>query len=1006
MYLKALEIQGFKSFPEKTRIVFEKEITAIVGPNGSGKSNISDAILWVMGEQRSKTLRGGKMEDVIFSGTEKRGALGFAQVSLIIDNSDRIFDFDCNELTLTRRYYRSGESEYYINREAVRLKDINNLLMDTGLGRDGYSIIGQGRIAEIVSTKSTDRREIFEEAAGISRYRSRKEESERKLEKTEENLLRISDKIDELELQVEPLKKQSETAKKYLVLRDELRLREISLWMATLDKLRAQSGEINEAYNEAKARLDNAHRSLEALYASSENLSGKMREKDIEVENARARLSAEEAKVADADAAAAALRANIESSEAAIARMKNDMAEASERVLEVSGKIDLNNKRIAEIDAELMELADKAKSASNVIEGCRMKLESRERAYRELEEKTSRLSVDTRSLDAKINMLSEMEKDYEGFSKAVKTVMREKKRGNLRGIHGPVANLLRTDDEFALAIETALGAAMQNIAVDTQNDGRSAIELLKRSDSGRATFLPVDTIRGSVMKDAPVNDPGFVGIAYDLAHFDEKYDGIFANLLGRTVVAETLADAVRISKNSGNRLRIVSLDGQLINAGGSMTGGSAAKGTGILSRANELIKLRKLLEQRSRELDSARDELAKSASAMSALRYELEMANDDLNSVKNEIGAHNAEKRATESAISQLNALLDALSGDGEARKAALNAADAAKSETERRLSECLASRRTLNETAEAVRASIAEINAKKLELEGRRTKADKDAQDKNRELLELERGCARLEQKKVAADMEEKQILDKLWDNYELSHTAAQSLRQPIENLQKESRSIADLRRQISALGTPNIGAIEEYERVSTRYDFLTGQRDDVEKAKKELLGVINDVTGEMKEVFTREFKLIDENFRETFLELFGGGKAQLILEDESDPLACGIDIKVQPPGKAVSNISLLSGGEKAFVAIALYFAILKVRPTPFCVMDEIEAALDEANVVRFAEYLRRVCSKTQFVVITHRRGTMEEADYLYGVTMQEKGVSKVIELDLEAAQRSVEEG
>lgn len=1005
MYLKALEIQGFKSFPEKTRITFEKEITAIVGPNGSGKSNISDAILWVMGEQRSKTLRGGKMEDVIFSGTEKRGALGFAQVSLIIDNSDRIFDFDNNELVLTRRYYRSGESEYYINREAVRLKDINGLLMDTGLGRDGYSIIGQGRIAEIVSSKSTDRREIFEEAAGISRYRSRKEESERKLEKTEENLLRISDKIDELELQVEPLRKQSEVAKKYLVLRDEMRIREISVWMATLDKLRAQSGEVLVSYEAAKAKLDNAHRSLEALYASSENISSRMREKDVEAENARQRLSAAEAKISQNDATAAVFRANIKNSETEIARMESDMAEAETRVREIEDSIAKNEVAISNIDATLKDLEDKLSSASNVIEGCRMKLGTRESAYKALEEKSRTLTVDVRSLDAKINMLSEMEKDFEGFTKAVKTVMREHKRGTLRGVHGPVANLLRTDDEFALAIETALGMSMQNIVVDTQNDGRSAIELLKRSDSGRATFLPVDTVHGTVMRDAPVNDPGFVGVAYDLAHFDEKYDGIFANLLGRTVVAETLSDAVRMSKNNGNRLRIVSLDGQLINAGGSMTGGSAAKGTGILSRANELTKLKEQRVKKQAELQKSEQDMQKAASALSALRYELEMAIEDYNGVNNQLSAGAAERRATVSAGEQLSALLAALSGDGETRKAAIDAAKSKKAAIELMLSDNQAEHGKLSDAAQLIRDEITALNDKKLELEGRRTKADKDAQDKNRELLELERSCARLENKKHEAELEEKQILDKLWDNYELSHTAAQELRQPVENLQKESRGIAELRRQISALGTPNIGAIEEYERVNTRYEFLTGQRDDVEKAKKELLSIINDVTGEMKEVFTREFKLINENFRTTFLELFGGGKASLVLEDENDPLECGIEIKVQPPGKAVSNISLLSGGEKAFVAIALYFAILKVRPTPFCVMDEIEAALDEANVVRFAEYLRRICDKTQFVVITHRRGTMEEADFLYGVTMQEKGVSKVIELDLEAAQKAAED-
>ena len=1004
MYLKALELQGFKSFPDKTRITFEKDVTAIVGPNGSGKSNISDAILWVMGEQRSKTLRGGKMEDVIFGGTEKRGALGFAQVSLIIDNSEHIFDCDNTELMLTRRYYRSGESEYYINREAVRLKDINSLLMDTGLGRDGYSIIGQGKIAEIVSNKSTDRREVFEEAAGISRYRSRKEESERKLAKTEENLLRINDKIDELELQVEPLRKQSETAKKYLVLRDELRVREISVWMATLDKLRTQAQVIGADYENAKNELDEAHRSLEALYASADSISERMHEKDIEADKARERLSQTEGRAAELDSRAAVLRANIKSGEETVERMKSDIAGAQSRLLEIEKQINENAERARSLALSISSLNEKVTGSDNIIEGCRMKLQSRENAVGQLREKVSRLSVDCRSMDARIHMLSEMEKEYEGFSKAVKTVMREAGRGNLRGVHGPVANLVKADNEYALAIETALGAAMQNIVIDTQNDGRSAIEMLKRSDSGRATFLPVDTVRGSIMKDAPVNDPGFVGVAYDLVEFDKAYDGIFANLLGRTVVAETLGDAVRISKANGNRLRIVSLDGQLINAGGSMTGGSAARGTGILSRANELEQLKKRRVSLGKEYDNSERELERAVNALSGLRYELDAAIEERAEILRDKASAEAEKRATESSAQQLRALAESLSGDSELRRGAIKKAEDDCRDIQTRLDAVLKQRDGILAQAEDIKAEIAEINAKRLELEGRRTKADKDSQESNRRLLELERSCARLEQKKLAADMEEKQILDKLWDNYELSFSAAESLRQPVENLQKETRGINDLRRQISALGTPNIGAIEEFERVNTRYEYLTGQRSDIEKAKKDLLGIIEDVTTEMKEVFLGQFKMIDENFRETFLELFGGGKASVVLEDESDPLECGIEIKVQPPGKAVSNISLLSGGEKAFVAIALYFAILKVRPTPFCVMDEIEAALDEANVIRYADYMRKMCDKTQFIVITHRRGTMEEADHLYGVTMQEKGVSKVIELDLDQAQRSIE--
>ena len=1005
MYLKALEIQGFKSFADKTRLTFEKDITAIVGPNGSGKSNISDAILWVMGEQRSKALRGSKMEDVIFGGTEKRGALGYAQVSLIIDNSGHIFDSDSSEIMLTRRYYRSGESEYYINRESVRLKDINNLLMDTGLGRDGYSIIGQGRIGEIVSSRSTDRREVFEEAAGISRYRYRKEEAERKLEKTEENLLRINDKIEELEMQVGPLKKQAETAKQYLKLRDELKVQEVSAWMATLDKLHEQSEIVNTEYEQTKKSLEQAKDELQALYASSGSISERMHRKDVESEQARERLSAAEGQAAQCESMAAVLRADVKSSRESMDRMLGDIAEQENRVRGVQQSIDESLGRMAEIDHELTTVREELTANSNMVEGCRMKLGGRESSVAQLSDRVNKISVEARSMDSRIAMLSEMEKDYEGYSKAVKTVMREAGRGNLKGIHAPVANLIRAEDEFALAIETALGAAGQNIVVDTQNDGRRAIELLKKYDSGRATFLPVDTIRGNVMRDAPVNDPGFVGIASELAQYDAKYKDIFENLLGRTVIAEAMTDAIRISKNNGNRLRIVTLDGQLINAGGSMTGGSSAKGSGIISRANELEKLKKQRTGLAEKVKSCDAELERAKSNLAAVRYQLDMALEDQAELRSGVSSNEAEKRATENSVHQLSLLLDSLTGDSEARRNAVAAHERQIEQFEQRLEEKNARLAEINADIRAIKDEIAKISASKIELEGKRTRAEKDAQQRSSDIIDLERRTAKIEQRKLAAEMEEKQLLDKLWDNYELSHSAANAVRQPVENLQKATKAINELRREINSLGNPNLGAIDEYERVNTRYEFLTGQRDDVDKAKSELLGIINDITSEMKDVFLTHFRQIDECFRQTFLELFGGGKAALVLEDENNVLECGIEIKVQPPGKALSNISLLSGGEMAFVAIALYFAILKVRPTPFCVMDEIEAALDEANVTRYAEYMRRMSDKTQFLVITHRRGTMEEADMLYGVTMQEKGVSTVIELDLENAQKTIEE-
>ncbi len=1185
MYLKALEIQGFKSFPDKTRLTFEKDITAIVGPNGSGKSNISDAILWVMGEQRTKALRGGKMEDVIFGGTEKRPKMGFAQVSLVIDNTQRIFDTDSTEVMITRRYYRNGDSEYYINKESVRLKDITELLMDTGLGRDGYSIIGQGKIADVVSAKSGDRRELFEEAAGISRYRYRKDESERKLQHTDENLVRINDKIDELKIQVEPLKIQAETAKKYLVLRDELRLLEVSVWMETLDKLHERAQTVTEDWEKAKLDLANAQEELSELYAASENYTEKMREMDLEAEAARGRLSVAEAVCADCESELAVLENSAKHNAERQQQLKTELLEQGSRAQSLEAQIAQHRARVDQIGEEITELdwqmrevteglsknaqgedgakrdisrllEDKSEKLSrlsqcttvlsmlndaaqeqeegsrkreqdlsnarvrqdelrnhlkeeklaqnkaqeavseldNIIEGYALRIEGRQSKVKSLEEKQTKLTIDINSAKSRISMLTEMEKEFEGYSKSVKTVMREAEHGTLNGIQGPVANLVKTEDAYTLAIETALGSAMQSIVVDTQEQGKAAIEMLKRRDAGRATFLPVNTIRPSELKRKPDNEAGYLGTAYELARFDKRFAGVFSNLLGRTVVAETLSDAVSMSKRFDNQLRIVTLDGQLINAGGSMTGGSAAKNAGILSRANELKALKEkyddLTEQAgdcsvslgeaSRELASAKYELqtaefeqkqaveqlhqcqsAVSSSELllgeaekaiqnylgdeqnAALRRadgekRARAAQDDISSLTSEVEQieqklselsttseeHDklrrelteklstvSEKRSslisesdtTKNAIVQLEELYSDISGDGETRKTAIEALENENETIAEGICSVKEKLEQGRELAESIRSELTAINNMKLELEGKRTQSEKKSQEKNRELLDIERLCSAIEQKKLASEMEEKQIIDKLWDGYELSRTAAQSVREPIENLQAATKRISGLKREISALGNPNIGAIEEYERVSERYNFLTEQRDDVEKAKRELEKIIADITREMKEIFSREFKVIDESFRKTFLELFGGGRAALILEDEDDVLNCGIEIKVQPPGKALSTISLLSGGEKAFVAIALYFAIIKVRPTPFCVMDEIEAALDEANVDRYAHYMRNMTDKTQFIVITHRRGTMEEADMLYGVTMQEKGVTEVLSVDLQEAELAI---
>ena len=691
-------------------------------------------------------------------------------------------------------------------------------------------------------------------------------------------------------------------------------------------------------------------------------------------------------------------------------------------------------------------------------------------------------------------MLTEMEKDFEGYNRAVKAVMHAAEKGTLRGVRGPVANLIKTGDRYALAIETALGAAAQNIVVETQSCGAQAIELLRRRDTGRATFLPLDTIRPMHLNSVPDQEPGYVGVADTLVTCAAAYRDIVSNLLGRTVVAETMKDAIAISRRYDHRYRIVTLDGQLVNAGGSLTGGSAAKGSGILSRANELKRLRETLDaltlekqQCALELEDAQAALDAAHAQLDTVQAQLEQAVETLHRAQSEAAQVALLKSAAQETIAGQNASIDACRAQQKTNQEHIAAAraDAASAEetlaqlrTERDQSELgrgafdrrrqeLADRlaglraetasleaeretilRTtqqihdlfeemagdrkarldqiaqaetgtqqlqqtlqmherrlaeLRQRAETLRGELAACSSRKLELEGQRTRTDRDAQARNRDLLDMQGLVSRFEQKKLSADMEEKQILDKLWDNYELSRTAAEALRQPIENMTKASRRIAELRRGIGALGTPNLGAIDEFTRVNTRYTFLTGQRDDILKAKRELTGIIADVTGEMEGIFTTQFQAIDQAFRQTFLELFGGGKAALVLEDPEHVLDSGIEIKVQPPGKALSTLSLMSGGEMAFVAIALYFAILKVRPTPFCVMDEIEAALDEANVTRYVQYMRRLAKSTQFLVITHRRGTMEEADHLFGVTMQEKGVSRIIELSLDEAAKTI---
>ena len=1177
MYLKSLEIQGFKSFPDKTLLQFGSDCTAIVGPNGSGKSNISDAISWVLGEQSTRALRGAKMEDVIFGGTAKRPAVGYAEATLVLDNSDASLRIETPEVMITRRYFRSGESEYYINKQLARLKDINELFMDTGLGREGYSNIGQGRIDEILALKSTDRREIFEEAAGISKFRHRKEDTERRLANTEDNLLRIGDKISELELQVGPLREQAEKAQKYLTFRTELKGLEVTVWLENLKKIAENARKAETDYASATFILEQAHDELTALYSKAEQLSLQYNHQTLQLDQQREHISQMEAERQQEQNEIALLRSEIQHHQTNIGRIRQELQDQQNRSGGIAGQIESERQKIADnthalaaanenltaVQQEAKSLAeqngeagqqlvsiraqqallqsqsasvtaqiasmeasmeevlsrrqtleedmtaaktrkeqiaaqqltckksleqaqDDAQSAKNTIAGYELRLKARQDKRDGLQKQLNAAGVQLDTLDSKIHMLREMEREYEGFSKAVRLVMQDAAAGKLRGIHGPVSKLIRVDDRYTTAIETALGAAMQNIVVSSEEDGKTAIQMLKRRDGGRATFLPLTTIKPQTLQDTVCQrQPGFLSIASGLVSCDEQYRAVIENALGRTVICDTLDNAVRMARACGSRVRIVTLDGQVMNAGGSMTGGKSA---GVLTRANTLAKLAEERKALTESAETLKAQTAEAASAAAKTEFELTAVRGQLREAEDEVlrrteehkqvqlltaavteNLENIEKElahltsrtggeegklqtlkaqlqqqtsaqealraqeteltgrqtalteqqqqladkitalrmdaasieaaraASENTIAQLQALSEAMQGDVTQKTGLIQEYESQISALETQVQEKTDGLTASGAQLDGARQMLKEAVDERAQLEAKRSQTEKQAQDKNQSILQLERETARLEQKKATSELEEKQIVDKLWDSYELTPGTAEKETVEIESLSAANKRITEVRRKISALGTPNLGAIDEYARVSERYEYLTAQRDDVQHAKSELENIVASITMEMTEIFVREFARIDEYFGKTFEEMFGGGKASLILEDKSAPLECGIEIRVQPPGKQVKTITLLSGGEKAFVAIALYFAILKVRPTPFCMLDEIDAALDDRNVERFANYLHTLSDKTQFIVITHRRGTMEAADVLYGVTMQEQGVSKILRLSLD---------
>ena len=1177
MRLKSLEVHGFKTFPDKTKLSFESGITSVVGPNGSGKSNISDAIRWVLGEQSPKSLRCSRMEDVVFNGTDKRKKTGYAEVTLNIDNSDRVLDFNGDEIAVTRRYYRSGESEYLINKAAVRLRDINELFMDTGLGRDGYSMIGQGKIDSIVSSKSEDRREIFEEAAGISKYRYRKIEAERRLKSTEDNLLRLRDIVTELEERVGPLKKQSEKAQQFLTYSEEKRGLEIALWLLTLDKSQDSIKIQDEKISIARAQYEEAEQALEEIQEETESIYTKNGELAAKADAIRAQISAIDSEIAEKSALIsvaendilhhteniARVRSEIEQAEKNVGEFEKSIAEKQEKINVLDSEIITKQKKYAEVSerlnlinldssksgdalqeltaelsmltsqsadarvidmtsdssineltqridalkemrdektAQLDELEDMqrryasdiaqgeqdAASLSNAIDGLTIKLETKNSRRTELKAETDKLTLDVREHRRKITFLDNMERNLEGFSKSVKQVVNASKSGKLAGIYGPVSRVITVPKQYATAIEIALGGAMQNIVVGSDEDAKKAIRYLKSTDGGRATFLPLNTIKPRELRESGLEDCyGFVGVASQLCDCDDKFRNIRDNLLGKIVIAEDLNSAASLAKRYSYRFKVVTLDGQVVNAGGSLTGGSLARSTGVLSRASEIAQLRKQTEKLTAALRQAEALLEQTDREYAAIETELLERRSDLASCRQELVRLDAEQRAcenerqttkdtVESAASEIRECLHRIEGFKSSReqaRARLTELNIKIAEAEKNVNTVTGSRAALTKQREELTAELqnirleivtaqkdidalnaeivyaqnsgTDIDARKAELNAQidgfqKAIAEKRAEiaennrlienkkntqnahsrqiealSEQRSLLEKRsveiraaertktserensgRELARLEERKINLQKEYDTIIAKLWEEYELTRREAEKIAITIEEPAKAQKRLNSLKQSIKALGTVNVSSIEEYKEVSERYEFLSVQVKDVEKSKSEIERLITSLTKQMKEVFVESFEQINRNFTYTFKELFGGGTASLSLADPENILTSGIDIVVHPPGKIVVHLDALSGGEKALVAIALYFAIMKVRPAPFCVMDEIEAALDDVNVNRFASYLRRLTDKTQFILITHRRGTMEEADVLYGVTMQDEGISKLLEL------------
>lgn len=1190
MVLKTLEMQGFKSFPDRTQLNFGEGITAVVGPNGSGKSNISDAVRWVLGETSTKSLRGSKMEDVIFGGTSSRKALGFAQVQLTLDNSDHTLKDKGDVVTVARRYYRSGESEYKIDGENVRRRDIHELFMDTGLGSDGYSMVGQGKIDSIISQKNEDRRELFEEAAGISLFRHKRTDATRRLDQAQENLVRLLDILGELENRVGPLKKQSEKAAQFLELSEEKKTLEIGVWVNKINRFTNELREQEHKIDAANASYEVCEKELKNIETEIEEILDKTASINTEIEQIRIGSKAYEEEALRRDADASVLETTLKHNDETIDRLKNDIgaaddantsideqieekkqfiidneslieekkAELEQATNEMQNLISSNeefskltvelNQRITALTLELsdckvqcskavssmeeirsrqnvvddaiadcsreLEIAENQKAESdenikflqeridennNSLAGFRLKLENKKNKADKIKADLEKANLELSQKQSKARMLSDLEKNMEGFSGAVKAVMKQAQSKALSGIHGPLSQLITVDNAYSVAVEVALGAAMQNIVTTNEADAKRAIYYLKNNRIGRATFLPISNIKPRTLDEKDLDDNlGFVAVASDLVECKNEYKNIISNLLGRVVIVEDMDCAIGIAKRYGNRFKLVTIDGQVINPGGSMTGGSQSKGAGILSRGNMIDELNAQAKELEGKVEGLKAEFKTALEDANYAGAKLQGAEVDLQQAKEELiraqGEHKlicekldaarsqksaleSEKNSAQERISffemqnadgekqvqtvqkqiesaedelakttgnaqeilkkrdeyrqkneQINLELVTLAKDTQTAKISIEELEMRKSTQSDRVKSIEEEISIIEERNKQLLSQIHEVKAQADALRQKAKESDDNISSQIEErnglekrsgelrLLERNKGqereklsgeLVRLDERKIAMRKEYDELNDMLFEQYELTKREAEALNIQIENMADAKKRLHEIKVAIKHLGSINVGAIEEYKEVSERYEFLKEQIDDVEKSKSELMKIIEDLTASMSEKFLDKFNKINEEFKVSFADFFGGGKGEIVLENPDNCLESPIEIKIQPPGKSVQNINLFSGGEKSLAAMALLFSVLKVQPAPFCIYDEVEAALDDVNVERFAKYMRKMTDRTQFISITHRRGTMEEADVLYGVTMQEKGVSKLIELQTAelAAQMGLED-